>query len=85
MKAYFHHMEEESGGLCIIDEALYRQTELNTEMLTAQPPRPAVGGWVGAWGRKQSAAGSSVDFLYLQEERCQCEAGYETQGRSDED
>lgn len=58
------------GGLCIIDEALYRQTELNTEMLTAQPHRPAVGGWVGGWGvwgRKQSAAGSSVDFLYLQE------------------
>lgn len=79
MKTYFHHMEEESGGLCIIDEALYRQTELNTEMLTAQPHRPAVGGWVGGdrgGGSKEQRA--LLLTLYLQEESCQCEAGYET-------
>lgn len=40
------------GGLCIIDEALYRQTELNAEMLAAQPHRPAVGGWVGNVGEE---------------------------------
>lgn len=32
------------GGLCIIDEALYRQTELNAEMLAAQPHRRVGGG-----------------------------------------
>lgn len=36
------------GGLCIIDEALYRQTELNTEMHTAhRDASQASGGWVG--------------------------------------
>lgn len=45
------------GGLCIIDEALYRQTELNTEMLTAQPHRPAVGGWVGSVGEEAKRSG----------------------------
>lgn len=34
-------------GLCIIDEALYRQTKLNTETLAALPQRTVVGGWVG--------------------------------------
>lgn len=44
----FHRMEEESGALCIIDEALYRQTKLNTEKLAALPPRmEVVGGRVG--------------------------------------
>lgn len=50
-------MSRWGGGLCIIDEALYRQTELNTEMLTAQPHRPAVGGWVGNVGEEVKSSG----------------------------
>lgn len=41
------------GGLCIIDEALYRQTELNA----AQPHRPAVGRWVGSVGEEVTSSG----------------------------
>lgn len=47
------------GGRCIIDEALYRQTKLNTEALAAPPRRtPPVGGWVGA------GVGGSTETCY---------------------
>lgn len=44
------------GSLCIIDEALYRQTALNAEMLAAPPPRPAAGGW--GCGEEEAKSGA---------------------------
>lgn len=38
------------GGRCIIDEALYRQTELNAEMLAASAWQ-ICSGWVGKEGK----------------------------------
>lgn len=59
------------GGLCIIDEALYRQTELNAEMLAAQPHRPAVGGWVGGerGGRSKEQRAPLLTLCICREER----------------
>lgn len=56
------------GGLCIIDEALYRQTELNAEMLAAQPRRPAVGGWGSGWGGSKEQRAPLLTLCICREE-----------------
>lgn len=55
-------------GLCIIDEALYRQTKLNTETLAALPRRRrrrvVVGGWVSA-GEGERERGETCNSFNL--------------------
>lgn len=65
------------GGRCIIDEALYRQTKLNTEALAAPPRRTLlVGGWVrGCGGGREHR-----DLLFSP--LCYCVCREETESQS---
>lgn len=73
------------GGLCIIDEALYRQTELNTEMLTAQPRRPAVGGWVGSVEEEVKSSGLFCWLCICRKKAADVKQAMKHKSRSDQE
>lgn len=68
---------KESRGLCIIDEALYRQTKLNTEMLAALPRRTLVVGGECGGGSKHRHATSWLPYRICGEDSQETDAGVE--------